>query len=225
MQFIELLFRLGVVFAIFSFLWGLIQFVLTLLRGMRDKTIAEEYLLKSVQYLFLADVTFLFCLTSVEEQELGIQEVLMTGMILLLYFLGKLQNSQSRMKLLNMNFGGLPIKMARPLFHLPTEIGVILLSMALFVLFVFFPDWARNPISNWFYESILNIEDTPVFGFVFKVIGFFVLLGILFRLLNGLSFLLSGKPMVSVNRGFNSGKKESEEDDFDPFEEVDDDER
>src|SRR5215217_3518452 len=52
-EFLNLAFSLGVVFAIFGFLWGILNMILTLLRGARPKTIGEEYLLKMVQYFFL----------------------------------------------------------------------------------------------------------------------------------------------------------------------------
>ncbi len=104
------------------------------------------------------------------------------------------------------------------IFNLKAEIASIVFAVAVFVFFIFYPVFAQNPISSWFYSSILDIESTPVFGFIFKVIGFFVLLGILMKILNGFTFLLSGRPIASVETEFRSGK--SNKDDFDDFEEV-----
>ena len=216
MKFIDLAFRLGVIFAIFGFIWGFFQLILTMLRGPRPKTIIEEYALNYLKYFFLVDVTFLFCLDKGNGNELLLDQIILTGFILILYFVGKLQNKQNQFKILN--FTGNALFKSKSLFNLKAEIGAIIFSLLLFLAFFFYPDYALNPISNWFYESILEIEKTFFFGTIFKIIGFFVLLGILFKLLNGFFFLLSGRPLMSVQSQFNSNKEEK--DAFDDFEEL-----
>lgn len=219
MKFLDLAFRLGVVFAIFGFLWGILNFFLKLLRAGRQKTVVDEYVLKFFQYFFLVNVTFLFCVQKNNASILMPQELILAGLILILYFTGKLQNNQNRFMLFQMSGTNLP--QFQSLFNLRGEIIVITLSMAYFVALIFFPEYASNPISNWFYESILDIETTPVFGFIFKVIGFFVLLGILSKLANGLTFLITGAPLITVNRQFKrTDKDENKEDKFDDFEEL-----
>lgn len=218
-KFLDLAFRLGVVFAIFGFLWGILNFFLKLLRAGRPKTIVEEYLLKFLQYFFLVNVTFLFCVQKNNASILMPQELILAGLILILYFTGKLQNNQNRLMLFQMS--GANLQQFQSLFNLRGEIIVITLSMAYFVALIFFPEYAANPISDWFYESILDIETTPVFGFIFKVIGFFVLLGILSKLANGFAFLITGAPLITVNRQFKRTEKdENKEDRFDDFEEL-----
>lgn len=215
MKFIELAFRLGVVFAIFGFLWGIFQLIFTLLRGIRPKSIFEEYSLKFVQYFFLVDVTFLFCIQEESNGQLLVSELFFSGIVLLLYFLGKLQKKQNRISLFQLSGSAIPNFQIQ--YNLSAEIAAIIFAIGIFTFFIFFPIYASNPISHWFYTSILDIESTPVFGFIFKIIGFFVLLGILFKLINGFSFLLSGKPIASVKSGFDSSSKK---DDFDDFEEI-----
>ena len=219
-KFIDLAFHLGVVFAIFGFLWGILNLGLTLLRGGKTKSVLEEYSLKMVQYFFLVNVTFLFCVQKEDATILLPNELVLAGLILILYFTGKLQNRQSRSAFFQMAGNNLPQMGTQ--FNLKAEIIVITLSILFFTGFVFFPTYAQNPISNWFFESILNIENTPVFGFIFKVIGFFVLLSILFKLINGFSYMLSGAPLISVNRRFESRdpNKKDDNDKFDDFEEV-----
>lgn len=218
MKFIDLAFRLGVVFAIFGFIWGILNMLLTLLRGGRTKTVFEEYLLKSVQYFFLVNVTFLFCVQKEDSSILMPNELILAGLILILYFTGKLQNRQNRSAIFKMAGNQMPA--ISTVFNVKAEIVVITFSILFFTAFVFFPDYAQNPISIWFYDSILDIESTPIFGFIFKIIGFFVLLSILFKLLNGFSYLLSGAPLIKVNRQFQSRKK-NDDNKFDDFEEID----
>lgn len=214
MKFIELAFRLGVVFAIFGFIWGIFQIILGLFRGNRQKTVMEEYSLKFVQYFFLVDVTFLFCVKKGGD-ELLLYELVFTGLILVLYFVGKLQNKQQRLTFFRISGTRLPN--FKPVFNLSAEIAAIIFAVLLFAFFVFMPVYANNPVSNWFYQSILDIENTFFFGFIFKVIGFFVLVGILMKLINGLTFLLSGRPIAPA-RGFDPDKQNK--DDFDDYEEI-----
>lgn len=103
-------------------------------------------------------------------------------------------------------------------FNLRAEIAVITLALTVFVLFNFAPQYAENPISVWFYESIIDIEDTVFFGFIFKVIGFFFLLSMIFKMMSGVTFLLNGArppedPMDKLDN-------DRDNDDYDPWEEV-----
>lgn len=216
MKFIELAFRLGVVFAIFGFLWGIFQLVLRIFRGNRAKTLIEEYSLKFVQYFFLVNVTFLFCIQQDGGNELLMNELFFSALILILYFIGKFQNKQQRISIFQLS--GTKLPNFKPLFNVYGEIGAIIFAIGVFLTLVFFPEYANNPISTWFYKNILDIESTFFFGFIFKIIGFFVLLGIILKLINGFTFLISGKPLASVNSQFHSDS--SKKDDFDDFEEI-----
>lgn len=218
MKFLELAYRLGVVFAIFGFIWGIFQIGLALLRGVRPKTLFEQYALKFLQYLFLVDVTFLFCLENSTGDDSIYQEIILAGFILLMYFVGKLQNNQSRQQWFQISTMQMPD--LKPMFNFTAEISLISISIALFVLFIFKPEWAQNPISQWFYTSITGIEKTFFFGFIFKVIGVFMLLSLLMKMLNGISFLFSGAPLMAVRKGFNPENENRKKDDFDDFEEI-----
>jgi hypothetical protein len=163
------------------------------------------------------DVTFLFCL-DLEKGMISNYHVTMAALVLLTYFIGKLQNKQNQQAMFQMMGGMMPGLNTH--FNLKAEIGVIVLSIAVFLGFLFYPDLAKNPISIWFHDSILNIEDTPIFGFIFKVIGFFFLVSMLFKMFNGFMYLLSGRPFVKASSSFTSYREKKKEDDFDDFEEI-----
>ncbi len=218
MKFIDFAFRLGVVFAVFGFLWGIIRLFIGILRFKTgEKSLVEEYSIKAVQYFFLADVTFLFCLNQNNSSEVLPFELSLGASILTLYFVGKLQNRQKRSVMMQ-GFGS-ALKQLQPMFNLKAEIGVITFSLGMFIFYAFNPTYAQNPISNWFYENILGIEKAPFFGYIFKIIGFFVLLGILNKIVNGFFFLISGKPLVTSSTSFGA-KKEEDPNKFDDFEEL-----
>jgi hypothetical protein len=216
MELLNFIFRLGVVFAIFGFLFGLFEIGLSFLTMGKRKNLWEEYTIKLIKYLFLVDVTFLFCM-DLSGEKISQYNLVVTTLVLLTYFIGKLQSKQQQQALFNMMGNGMMMPFSN--FNLKAEIGVISAAIGLFVLFIFFPSFASNPGSHWFHESILNIEDTPVFGFIFKVIGFFFLLSMIFKMVNAFAFLISGRAFVQMSSSFGQfkGKKEDE---FDDFEEM-----
>lgn len=206
------IFRLGVMFAIFGFLWGMIDIILRLLTASRQRTLVETYLIKSVKYLFLVTVTFLF-------SSGDLNQLILAGIVLIMYFVGKLQNSQNRVAIFQTMGRGIP-KSPLFMFNLKAEIGVILGALALFVVLWFYPSLATNGVSKWFQESILSIENAVFFGFIFKVIGFFFILNMIFKMVGGITFLLNGGKKTSANN--NGIENDSNNDDFVDYEEVED---
>ncbi len=218
MELLNFIFRLGVVFAIFGFIWGLINLGIRLLTIGRQRQTTEIYILKAVQYLLLVDVTFLICKNNDINGLDHTSQLVFGSIILLMYFIGKLQQRQNKQLLFqfyangmarNTNFG----------FNLRAEIGVIALALAVFVLFWFKPEFAENALSGWFRDSILDIESTPIFGFIFKVIGFFFLLNILMKVVNSIMMLLSGRAFEK-NDTNNPDRNNRNDNHFDDYEEI-----
>jgi hypothetical protein len=217
MDLLNLIFRLGVLFAIYGFLWFFIELGLTFLRASRPKTIVENYLIKSVKYLFLVNVTFLFCL-DLNQNNVSFYNVMPSAIVLLTYFIGKLQRQQQQLQL--QLFGQINAQIPqRNDFNLKTEIVLIIASIALFIGFLFFPQYASNNIANWFKSSILDIESTVIIGFIFKIIGFFFLVGMILKMINAINYIISGKPVVDIKTNFKSNSNK-DEDKFDDFEEI-----
>ena len=218
MELLNQIFRLGVVFAIFGFIWGIFELGLNLLSGGRTRTITEVYFLKAIKYLFLVDVTFLFCLDDTQNL-ISTFNIVTAGLVLLTYFVGKLHNQQNKLAMFQMMGAGMKSP-KQSTFNFRVEVGVIVLAIGAFSLFMFFPAVAKNPISIWFHESIMNIEDTPIFGFIFKVIGFFFLVSMIFKMLNGFNYLISGKPFVQASSSFQSFNRKKKDEEFDDYEEL-----
>jgi len=211
---LDFIFRLGVVFAIYGFLWGIFELGILLFSAGRKRTLGEVYLIKAIKYIFLADVTFLFCFEGSNSSMLVINQVIFSGIILLTYFIGKLQQNQNKSMFFTIAGANMPQRQS--LFDLRAETLVIIIALAVFATFWFFPEYAANPISQWFHDSIINIEDTPVFGFIFKVIGFFFLLSLIFKMIRAFTFLLSGGKIGAQPKN----NKKDDNNHFDDFEEL-----
>lgn len=215
MTLINLIFRLGVLLSIYGFLWFFIDSILKMLVGGRTRTIVEVYIIKSIKYLFLVNVTFLFCL-DINQQDVSFNNLLPTALILLIYFIGKFQQKQKQIKIM----GSIGKEFFQETFDTRAEIILIAFSVFLFVSFLYFPEYASNGIANWFHESILDLESTVLIGFIFKIIGFFFLVGMLLKMINALLYILSGKPLIDINTSIKKGKNNRKSGDFDDYEEI-----
>ena len=213
MDILNLVFRLGVLFATYSFLWFFIELILQLLRGKQPKKLPETYLINSVKYLFLVNVTFLFCLEN-ETEKLTLANSMPSLIVLTIYFIGRFQRRQEQFLFSQ----SLPKEFVNTHFNLTAEIVLTAASVVFFVVLLFIPEIAHNNIANWFKSSIEDLETTVIIGFVLKVIGFFFLVSLIMKTLNGIIYLLSGKPLVEVKTRF--GKKNENDDSFDDFEEI-----
>jgi len=220
MNLLKFAFLMGVMFAVFGFLWGFVRLSITLLRPKHfERSIIEEYSIKTLQYFFLIDVTFLFCLNQNNSGYILPYELYIGALILVVYFVGKLQNRQKRSTLFKASLGE-NMNFLTPIFNLKAEVGVILFGIGMFVFFIFNPQYAQNPISNWFYDSIVGIEEAPIIGFIFKIIGFFILLSISNKLINGVFYLMSGKPLVTTQMHVKEENTKEDSTKFDDFEEL-----
>lgn len=219
MQIIELIFKIGVLLAIYGFIWFFINLLISLFSGGRKKTISEVYFTKGVKSVFLVNVLFLYGLDSGQN---GIDwfNMVISGLILLLYFIGQMQKDQQQAAMMD-RFSGMLSVVSKTRFNRKAEIIVVSVAFMVYVSLFFFPEFAKNPIALWFYEQVTGLEKTPIIGFIFKLIGFFFLLGILLKITNGIMFLISGKPFMNVSGRFKAGNSRKENDDeFDNYEEI-----
>jgi len=225
MKLFTLIFSLGVLFAAFNFIWFFIEFFLNSVRGLRPATVFETYLVKAIKYFFLANVTFGFCIdtSSIHPSYiLDWQRLMAGGVILLTYLLGKFQKQQERLQF----FGGFNMPKVNQVYSFPLEISLLVLVTLEYIGFYFFPHLSENYLAKWFAGSIKSLENAFLLGFIFKIIGFFFLIGMFIKLLNAINVVLSGKPffvsMSSFTQSQGQQPKENSDEQFTDYEEVQD---
>ena len=205
MEILELTFQLGVFFAIYGFIWFFVDLGFMLLNGGKPRSLVETYFLKGIKYVFLVNVIFLFSI-DMNSGGIALANLYPIIFILALYFIGKFQKSQNNVLMLSR----MGLAKTTSKFNSKYEIIIIIISLLVFVGFIFRPDIANNVVAFWFKESILDIESTAIIGFIFKVIGFFFLMSILFKTVN--SFQYISESLINKNQ-----RKDS---DFDDYEEI-----
>ena len=205
MDILELTFQLGVFFAIYGFIWFFVDLGFKMLSAGKSRSTIETYFLKAIQYVFLVNVIFLFSI-DMNSGHISILNLYPIIGILALYFIGKFQKNQSN----RMMFSRMGLKMSNSQFNPKYEALVIVIALSAFVGLMLRPDVANNSVALWFKESILDIESTAIIGFVFKVIGFFFLMGLLLKTVNAFQYI----SRVLFER------KDQKDTDFDDYEEV-----
>ena len=184
MDIIELTFQLGVFFAIYGFIWFFVDLGFKMLSAGNSRSTRETYFVKAIQYVFLVNVIFLFSI-DMNSGHVSLLNLYPIIAILALYFIGKFQKNQNNMLM----FSRMGLKMSSSQFNPKYEAIVIVIALLTFVLLMFRPDVANNSVALWFKDSILDIESTAIIGFVFKVIGFFFLMGILLKTVNAFQYI------------------------------------
>lgn len=225
MKLLTLIFSLGVLFAAFNFIWFFIEFFLKSVRGLRPATLFETYLVKAIKYFFLANVTFRFCIeiSPIDPSYiLDWQRLMAGGVILLTYLLGKFQKQQERLQF----FGGFNMPKVNQVYSFPLEISLLVLVTLEYIGFYFFPYLSENLLAKWFEGSIKSLENAFLLGFIFKIIGFFFLIGMFIKLLNTINVVLSGKPLFVTMSSFTQGHGQqptaNSDEQFSDYEEVPD---
>ena len=191
-----------------------IELGLTLLSGARKRTLFETYLIKGIKYVFLVNVTFLFSVDL--NKNINFYNLMPSALILIIYFIGMFQQKKRQ----QIFMGSFSKQNASTLLNVKSEIILIVLCSFLFLGLLFYPQYAENGVALWFRKSILDIESTVIIGFIFKIIGFFFLLGMIFKMLNAINYLISGKPLIDIKSRFTKTNTKNNDSDFDEYEEL-----
>lgn len=231
MEILKFIFLLGINFSIFGFIWGVIMLGVRLFQSAGPRNQSLDYVLRIVKYFLLVSVTANF-ISNMEPSQVGINSkttlIIVGAIVLALYLLGKLQN---RAVLQQLGQNPLFARFANTIDP-KVERFLLLGSVTYFVFCLLYPQMVDNGLVNWFSDSIVNIYDTPIIGWVFSVIAFFFLINTLMRAANVVSRLLNGQSLTSgtQNKRFDSNQKpfsnttnQSSEDGFADYEDVTDD--
>jgi len=223
MALLSFVFYLGIVYIVFSLIWGFFMLILNLFTMGQRKGIFEEFLLRSGSYYFIAALTAMAAMTPEHFNGLSEQSMSIIGLIVLfLYLLGKMERrKRMRIQIQGNIFGNLRINQKAP----DKRIEMIFLvgGLALYTACLKFPEIAVNDATLWFYRAIKDIYDAPVIGWIIKLVGVFFLLGIFFRAVMVMQlFMMRLTGQTPPNKGDSFGQQRND-DDFDDFEEIEDD--
>jgi hypothetical protein len=188
------IFHLGVLFSAFAFLWFWIQLLLVLILPEQYK-IPIRYFLQLLQSLFLGVLVLKF----VYKNEGNLQFGGMLILSLITYFLYLLRNLRStkhsiQFKVYSNLYKNLKMKN-------DWEWAVALISLTITIFWVFYPVALDSVVTNWFYRETHELINVAIIGWIFKIAGFFFLIGTLFRFITALAWMFNGSQKNKPNPG------------------------
>lgn len=207
---LTLLFKLGVRFAIFNFIWFFLELLHKMLTGMRPQSIAEHYILKGLKYIILVGITFAYCLDFAKNEPIYVlnwQKLVPGGLILMLYLLGKFQKQEEQIHFL----AGFQMPLSKKPYARNLEILLLVLSAGLFTGLYFYPHLTEIGLLQWFESNIRSLEKAFLLGFIFQVLGLFFVLNVFFRLLKAF-----------LPKAPKQGPDQDQNDEYTAYEEVSD---
>jgi hypothetical protein len=203
MNLLELLFQLGILFSAFAFLWFWIQLLLVFLVPMNVR-LQLRYFLHLLHSLFLGALVLKFL--QMENPPLGFNAML--GIVLLTYFLYLLRNIRSRDAMMRVEvYSNLTEKLKT---KNEWEWTLAIISVGISLLWVIYPSALDSTATLWFYQQTKHLMEIPVLGWIFKIFGFFFVMGTFIRFFSAVIWLVSPRPKTITN----------EREGFDDFEEL-----
>ncbi len=210
MDYFRYIFYLGIVYVVFSLIWFFIaQGLKFLMKAGKEEQPWQGYVLKVIQYYFLASLTLMKASELIERKpELSNKAVilyLLGGVILYLYLYGKYERAKQ--------FSGITATIAmmrgakmkkltveQKTKYVPHIIGI---TIIFYLISLQLPSLVYNPINTWFLVNINDFYDTILIKWILGIIGFFFMLGMIVKGLSATGELvqqvigvLTGKPYV-----------------------------
>lgn len=132
----------------------------------------------------------------------------MLGIVMLTYFLYLIRNIRSRDAMMRVEVYANFVEKLKTKNEWEWTLAFI--SVGISLLWVVYPSALDSAATLWFYEQTKSLMGIPVLGWIFKIFGFFFVIGTLIRFLSAVLWLLSPRPNTRTN----------ENDRFDDFEEL-----
>lgn len=221
MDYFKYIFYLGIVYVVFSLIWFFIaQGLKLILRSGREEQPWEGYVLKSIQYYFVASLTLLKASEYLQQKPQLYQNpvllYILGGVVLYLYLYGKYERSKQfagiRATFSMMRNGKVStMSTAEKTKYEPHIIGVIVLF---YLVALQFPALVNHKLNLWFLTSINDFYDTFLIKWILGIIGFFFMISMVIK---GLS--ATGE-LVQVVIGLLTGRPYQKKQKKNPFENM-----
>jgi hypothetical protein len=216
MGLLEYTFYLGIVYIVFSLIWGFFMLILNMLTMGQRKGVFEDILLRAGQYYFIVALTALVAIDPPKATSIEPRTLTITGLIVLfLYLLGKMERSRIQMAIKGNMFGNMNVLQRQP--NRKIELVFLIAGLAFYTVCTFEPMAATNDATLWFQQSIWDIYETPVIGWIIGLIGVFFLLGMFLRAIMVIQLFIN-----RLNGNTPSRPEERNENQYDDFEVMDD---
>jgi hypothetical protein len=214
MDYFKYIFYLGIVYVVFSLIWFFIaQGLKLILRTGREEQPWEGYVLKSIQYYFVASLTLLKASEYLQQKPDLYQNpallYILGGLVLYLYLYGKYERTKQfagvRATFTMMRGGKInSLSTADKTKYEPHIIGITVLF---YLVALQFPAVVNHKLNLWFLTNINDFYDTFLIKWILGIIGFFFMVSMVIKgisatgeLVQIVIGLITGKPYQKKQR-------------------------
>lgn len=216
---INYIFKIGIIYIVFSLVWAFFLLLYNMLTGF-SRNSWQTFIIKCVKTYFLISLVAIFTITYMRVPNQSAPLIATVGLLTLYsYLVGRLE--QQRMMIQINNRMGKMGDTAPPNMRL--ELLLIVVGLVYFTACLYNYNLPYNNANKWFYQTVMDIYDTPVIGWIIGFFGILFLLATLFRAVIGtmifmqrLQQLLSGKR----NNGNDRNDQNNNQDGYSDYEVI-----
>lgn len=181
---IEYIFRIGIIYIVFSLIWAFFLLLYNMMTGFNTGSVWQTFIMKTVKMYFLISIVAIFTISYMQNPKYSGPFIATVGLLTLYsYMVGRLQ--QKRMIIqINNRMGNMS---NAPMVDMRIESLLIVAGLIYFTLCLYNTSLPVNRANLWFSKAVDDIYGTPVIGWI---IGFFGILFLLFTLLKAALFTI-----------------------------------
>jgi hypothetical protein len=219
-EILEFIFRLGIIFIVFSLIWGFFNLLFRFAVGLRPLHPVEDYVIKIIHLYILASISAMQTLAFLQDDMPKVAIVVFGILTLFFYLTGRLERNRMTIRMNNRVFSG---AVKEP--DLRIEMLLIFSGIFYYSLGITNENIVHNNLNHWFFETVNDLYDTPLLKWIFGFFGILFLINIIFRSFvffnNLLNRLLGNTPKNPDDHGNGSGNNPDNE--YTDYEVINDD--
>lgn len=220
MEVLTFIFRLGIIFIVFSLVWGFFLMLFRFAIGLRPLNKIEDYTIKIIHLYVLCSISAMQTLAYLTPRMPAVTIVIFGLLTLYFYLTGRLERNRMTIKMNNQVFS---VKKDAP--DMRIEMLFIFLGLFYYSLAITNENIVNNNLNAWFFNTVNDLYDTPLLKWIFGFIGIIFLINMIMRsfiFTHNLVNLITGGNKNTNNDKDQFGKGNNNDNEFTDYEEIDD---
>jgi len=215
---INYIFQIGIIYIVFSLIWAFFLFLYNMLTGFSGNRGWQTFIIKCVKTYFLISLVAIFTISYMSDPKHSAPLIATVGLLTLYsYMVGRLQ--QQRMIIqINNRMGNFA---KAPTVDMRAELLLIVAGLVYFTLCLYNHTLPINKVNTWFMNTVKDIYDTPVIGWIIGFFGILFLFATLLRAALGTVMLLQRfQDFISGNKRGNNDHNDRGNDGYSDYEVI-----
>lgn len=176
MEVLEFIFRLGIIFIVFSLIWGFFLMLYRLAVGFKPAPPVLDFGIKLIHLYVLCSISAMQTTAFLRPGMPSVAIVIFGILTLFFYLTGRLERNRMSIKVNNRVFS---TNAKEP--DMRVEMLLIFIGLFYYSLCITKPEIVINNLNLWFFATVNDLYNTPILKWIFGFIGIFFLINMIFR--------------------------------------------